>query len=137
MFNASPASLQTFIDTPNCNSFINTNLIHNFSLQTFIDTPNCNSFFNTNLIHNFYNLHKIKFLYIFRASSAYPQEVSDVNYVCMQPLVSHFSAGGCLAQSLKEVFLQRLHKTATCRERRYQWLHTYTIYIIDLLRMSE
>jgi hypothetical protein len=43
-----------------------------------------------------------------------------------------------IAEGRKEgrVFLQRLHKTATCRERRYQWLHTYTIYIIDLLRMS-
>ena len=34
----------------------------------------------TNLIHNFlYKLHKIKFLYMFRASSAHRQEGNDVN----------------------------------------------------------
>jgi len=39
-----------------------------------------NSFIDTNLIHKFlYKLHKIKFLYMFRASSAYPQEVNVVN----------------------------------------------------------
>jgi hypothetical protein len=63
---------------------------------------------------------------MFRASSAHLQEVNDVNCICMQPLVSSFSAGGRLVQSL----------TTTCRERRNQWLHTYTIYIIDLLKMS-
>jgi hypothetical protein len=68
---------------------------------------------------------------MFRASSAHLQEVSDVNCICMQPLVPSFSAGGRLVQSLKQ-----LHKMATCRQRRYQWLHTYTIYIIDLLKMS-
>jgi hypothetical protein len=31
---------------------------------------------------------------------------------------------------------KQVHKTATCREGRYQWLHTYTIYITDLLKMS-
>jgi hypothetical protein len=52
------------------------------------------SFINTNLIHNFffYKLHDIKFLYMFRASSAHPQEVNDVNCICMQPLLSSFSA---------------------------------------------
>ena len=46
------------------------------------------SFFDTNLIHNFlYKLYKIKFLYMFRASSAHLQEVNDVNCTCMQPLV--------------------------------------------------
>jgi hypothetical protein len=39
---------------------------------------------------------------MFRASSAHPQEVNDVNCICMQPLVSSFSAGGRLVQSLKE-----------------------------------
>ena len=39
-----------------------------------------NSFIDTNLIHNFlYKLYKIKFLYMFRASSAHLQEVNDVN----------------------------------------------------------
>ena len=39
-----------------------------------------NSFIDTNLIHNFlYKLHKIQFLYMFRASSAHLQEVNDVN----------------------------------------------------------
>jgi hypothetical protein len=52
-----------------------------------------NCFINTNLIHNFYKLHKIKSLYMFRASAAHHQEVNDVNCVCMQPLVSSFSAG--------------------------------------------
>jgi hypothetical protein len=39
---------------------------------------------------------------MFRASSAHLQEVNDVNCICMQPLVSSFSAGGRLVQSLKE-----------------------------------
>jgi hypothetical protein len=64
-----------------------------------------NSFINTNLIHSFYKLHKIKFLYMFRASSAHPQGVNDVNCVCVKPLVSSFSAGGRLVQSLKEDFV--------------------------------
>jgi len=62
---------------------------------------------------------------MFRASSAHPQEVNVVNYTCMQPLVFSFSAGGRL-----------VHKTATCRERKYQRLHTCMINDIDLLRMS-
>jgi len=38
------------------------------------------SFIDNNLIHNFlYKLHKIKFLYMFQASSAHLQEVNDVN----------------------------------------------------------
>jgi hypothetical protein len=37
---------------------------------------------------NFYKLHKFKFLYMFRAPSAHPQEVNGVNCICMQPLVS-------------------------------------------------
>ena len=38
------------------------------------------SFIDTNLIQNFlYKLHKIKFLYMFRASSAHLQEVKDIN----------------------------------------------------------
>jgi hypothetical protein len=37
---------------------------------------------------------------MFRASSAHPQKVNDVNCICMQPLVSSFSAGGRLVQSL-------------------------------------
>jgi hypothetical protein len=62
----------------------------------------CNSFINTNLIHNFfYKLHEIKFLYVFRAPSVHPQEVNDVNCICMQQLVSSFSAGGRFVQSLK------------------------------------
>jgi hypothetical protein len=60
------------------------------------------SFINTNLIHNsFYKLHKTKYLYMFRASSAHLQEANDVNCICMQPLVSSFCAGGHLVQSLK------------------------------------
>jgi len=56
-----------------------------------------NSFIDTKLIHNFlYKLHKIKFFYMFRASSAHLQEVNDVNCTCMQPLVFSFSAGGRL-----------------------------------------
>ena len=46
------------------------------------------SFIDNKLIHNFlYKLHKIKFLYMFRASSAHLQEVNDVNCTCMQPAV--------------------------------------------------
>jgi len=46
-------------------------------------------------------LHKIKFLYMFRASSAHLQEVCDVNCTCMQPLVCPFSAGGRLVHLLR------------------------------------
>jgi len=65
----------------------------------------CNhSFIDTNLIHNFlYKLHKIKFLYMFLASSAHLQEVNDVNCTCMQPLVFSFSAGGRLVHLLRGV----------------------------------
>jgi hypothetical protein len=38
---------------------------------------------------------------MFRASSAHHQEVNGVNCICMQSLVSSFSAGGRLVQSLK------------------------------------
>jgi hypothetical protein len=48
-----------------------------------------------------YKLHKIKFLYMFRASSAHLQEVNYVNCTCMQPLVYSFSAGGRLVHSLR------------------------------------
>jgi len=51
----------------------------------------------------------MKFLYVFRASSAHLQEVNDVNYTCMQPLVFQIE---------------------------YQRLHTCTIKINDLLKMS-
>jgi len=62
------------------------------------------SFIDTNLIHNFlYKLHKIEFLYVFRASSAHLQEVNDVNCTCMQPLVFSFSPGGRLVHSLRGV----------------------------------
>ena len=50
-----------------------------------------------------YKLHKIKFLYMFRASSAYLQEVNDVKCTCMQPLVYSFSAGGRLVHLLRGV----------------------------------
>jgi len=55
------------------------------------------SFIDTNLIHNvLYKLHKVKFLYMFRATSSHPQEVNDVNCTCTQPLVFSFSADGHL-----------------------------------------
>ena len=43
-----------------------------------------------------HKLNKIKRLYMFRASSAHPQEINVVNCTCMQPLVFSFSAGGRL-----------------------------------------
>ena len=46
-----------------------------------------------------YKLHKIKFLYMFRASSAHLHEFNYVNCTCMQPLVFSFSAGGRLVHS--------------------------------------
>ena len=65
-------------------------------------TDMTNFFIDTNLIHNFlYKLHKIKFLYLFRASSAHLQEVNDVNCTCMQPLVFSFSAGCRLVHLLR------------------------------------
>jgi len=38
---------------------------------------------------------------MFRASSAHLQEVNDVNYTCMHPLVFSFSAGGRLMHLLR------------------------------------
>ena len=38
---------------------------------------------------------------MFRASSAHPQEVSVINFTCMQPLVFSFSAGGRLVHLLR------------------------------------
>ena len=71
-----------------------------FEYQQILD----NSFIDTNLIHNFlYKLHKIKLLYMFQASSAHLQEVNDVNCTCMQPLVFSFSAGGRLVHLLRGV----------------------------------
>ena len=37
---------------------------------------------------------------MFRATSAHPLEVNDVNCTCMQPLVFSFSAGGRLVHLL-------------------------------------
>ena len=80
------------------------------------------SFIDTNLIHNFlYKLHKINFLYMFRASSAHLQEVNDVKCTCMQPLVFSFSAGGRL------VHLLRGDSDVNC---------TCMQPLIDLLKMS-
>ena len=72
--------------------FINGTIFENRRLT---EHKMCDSFIDTNLIHYFlYKLHKIKFLYMFRASSAHLQEVNNVNCKCMQPLVFSFSAGG-------------------------------------------
>ena len=56
------------------------------------------SFIDTNQLDTqfLYKLLKIKFLYMFLASSAHLQQVNDVNCTCMQPLVFSFSAGGHL-----------------------------------------
>ena len=60
-------------------------------------TNHQDSFIDTNLIHNFlYKLHKIKFLYMFRASTAHFQEAHDINCTYMQPLVFSFSKGESL-----------------------------------------
>ena len=40
---------------------------------------------------------------MFWASSVHPQEVSVVNYTCVQPLVFSFSAGGRLVHLLREM----------------------------------
>ena len=83
------------------------------------------SFIDTNSIHKFlYKLHKIKFLYTFRASSAHLQEVNDVNCTRMQPLVFSFSAGHRLVQ---------VHKTATCRESLCAWRRGPVVLRILLL----
>jgi len=72
-----------------------------FITNKFCELIYC-SFIDTNLIHNFlYKLHNIKFLYMFRVSSAHLQEVNDVNCTCMQPLVFLFSAGGHLVHLLR------------------------------------
>ena len=53
------------------------------------------SFIDTNLIHNFlYKLHKIKFLCMFRASSAYLQEVIDVNCTCTINIIDLLKMSG-------------------------------------------
>ena len=66
-----------------------------------------NFFIITNLIHKFlvhsHKLHKIKFLYMFRAQSAHHQEVNDANCT--------YAASGII----------------TCREWRHQRLHMYNV----------
>ena len=71
------------------------------------------SFIDINLIHNFFlyklhrKLHRIKFLYMFRASSAHLQEVNNVNCTCMQPLVFSFCKSELLCiklVSIKELY---------------------------------
>ena len=71
------------------NEIINLENVHFVGLYSIIKTSTYYSFIDTYLIHNFflYKLHKIKFLCMFRASSAHLQEVNDVNCTCMQPLV--------------------------------------------------
>jgi len=82
----------------------NTKKAHWFITQYIIQLL-AGSFIDTNLILNFflYKLHKIKFLYAFRASSAHLREVSNVNCTCMQPLMFSFSAGGRLVHLLRGV----------------------------------
>jgi hypothetical protein len=74
---------------------------------------------------------------MFRASSAHPQEVNDVSCICMQPLVSSFSAGDRLVHSLRE---DSLHLASAqdghLQRRTIPVAATYTTYITDLLKMS-
>ena len=84
----------------------NWRILTNKEIYALVKTPTLtetiSSFIDTNLIHNFlYKLHKIKVLYMFRASSAHLQGVNDVNCTCMQPLVFSFSAGGRLVHMLR------------------------------------
>ena len=58
--------------------FLEVFLLHPLSIIPPMLQTHSHSFIDTNLIHNFlYKLHKIKFLYMFRASSAHLQEVND------------------------------------------------------------
>ena len=51
----------------------------------------------------------MKFLYMFRTSSAHLQELNDVNCSCMQPLVFSFCAGGPLVhETAQDGHLQRM-----------------------------
>ena len=100
-----------------------------------------NSFIDTNLIHNFlYKLHKIKFLYMFRASSAHLQGVNDVNCTCMQPLVFSFCNPACFVEPDGRILFVQFYFDLLVMEYLfclfYQRLHTCTINIIDLLKMS-
>ena len=63
--------------------FVLKNEVQETALQWFLYWYQLNTQF-------LYKLHKIKFLYMFRASSAHLQEVSDVNCTCMQPLLFSF-----------------------------------------------
>jgi len=75
-------------------------------------------FIITNLIHKFlvqsHKLHKIEFLYMFRAQSAHHQEVKDVN--------CSYAAPGIVTVSLAESDDTR---GSIC-----------TIYVVDLLMMG-
>jgi len=78
-----------------------TGIIGPLFLET-INSSRYNSFISSNLIHNSYiNYIKLKRLYMFRASSAHPQEVNVVICTCMQSLVFSFSAGGHLVHVLR------------------------------------
>jgi len=63
----------------------------------------------------------IKILYMFRAHSAHHQEVHDANCT--------YAASGIVTPCkwLSCATTERLHKTVTCREWRYQRLHMYNL----------
>jgi hypothetical protein len=68
---------------------------------------NITSFIVSNLIHNIVNSTNYLrvCLYMFRATSAHPQEVLVINYTIMQPPAFSFSAGGRLVHLLKTLVL--------------------------------
>jgi hypothetical protein len=61
------------------------------------------SFIISNLMHNIVNSTNYLCIYMFRTTSAHPQEVPVVNYTIMQLLVFSFSAGSRLVHLLKAV----------------------------------
>jgi hypothetical protein len=71
-------------------------------------------------------------IHLLKSSTCFEHYLAHLQEVCllivyMQPLVSSLSAGDCLVHRCT---------TVTCREWRYQRLHTYS-YDVDLLKMNR
>jgi hypothetical protein len=103
-----------------------------------IEHCQCNSFINMNLIHSFTNYIRLSFS---TCSERHPlilrRSVMQTVYVC-----SHWYRP-CFVVPVGCIVFVQFYFDLLVREYLFclfsnacQWLHTYTIYIIDLLRMS-
>jgi hypothetical protein len=80
----------------------------------------------TQISCSFTQITLIKILYMFRTHSAHHQELHDANCTyAASGIVTLCKWLSCV--TAEEVLPQRLHKTVTCKEWRYQRLHMYNL----------